>query len=466
MSSSRPQGSADVLRSVPHTRIEDESMIEETYRFGRKLGQGSFGVVREGTCVSSGQAWAIKIINKESKDSKDRSSAFKLLEREVAILKRVKHEHIIHLEEVYETSKKIYLVMELCDGGELADALRERELFTENETKTIMRKLASAISYLHKNDIVHRDLKLENILLSQNPNDPHDKLHIKVTDFGLSVVKDGVGHENMMQAFCGTPIYMSPEIIDNKTYSQQCDVWAMGVITYLLLCGNPPFRSREEEKLYEMIKKGDVDFSAPVFDKITEEAKNLICGMLKVDPAHRLTAREVLEHSWFTGKELTAGPTNVLEMMKQWKDLDLDTDSSESCAINGEQGAVADKSKEKDVPTRKVSSSPEKKKTSLNGMRRASTGMYPSLVSRRPINNITKFNSLSNKPLLPVDNKKPSSSRSTVPGKNSKSRSPSSTSIISQSTRKSSPSTSTRPLGTTATPTSKPSTANSKSKKK
>ncbi|XP_074662474.1 serine/threonine-protein kinase 33-like isoform X2 [Tubulanus polymorphus] len=339
-STSKPSSATE--RSVPHTRIEDESMIEETYELGRKLGQGSFGIVREAKNRASNRKWAIKAISKDFKD-KDRSSALKLLEREVAILKRVHHEHIIHLEEVFESSKKIYLVMELCEGGELADVLKLKKTFSEHDAKVVLQKLTSAIKYLHKN--VHRDLKLENILLTENPDDPEDKLHIKVTDFGLSVVKDGIGHDSMMQAFCGTPIYMSPEIIDNKTYSQQCDIWAMGVIMYMLLCGGPPFKARDEEQLYIIIKRGHLDFSGSVWQNISEEAKNLLHGMLKVDPAHRLTASEILAHPWFTGDKLeTGGPSNVLEMMKQWKDelrlgqTDHVDDDFVDSAINGEQG--------------------------------------------------------------------------------------------------------------------------------
>ncbi|KAK3602891.1 hypothetical protein CHS0354_018755 [Potamilus streckersoni] len=323
------KGSAE--KGIPHMRLEDDSMIWDTYECGRKLGQGSFGKVYLAKHKSSGQQWAIKAVNKE----KAGSSAIKLLEREVLILKRVNHENIISLNEVFETSKRMYLVMELCEGGELADALKERKYFPESEVKKITKKLASAITYLHKHDIVHRDLKLENILLSQNPNDPEDKLHIKVTDFGLSVVK-GVGYENMMQDFCGTPNYMSPEIIDNKTYSQQCDIWAMGVIVFTLLCGNFPFRSKDkdEDSLFELIKKGQLDFSDEIWNDVSADAKKCIEGMLKVDPAHRYAASEVLSHQWLTG--VSGNSTNVLEMMKAWTDLKIKKDEGETSLTNGD----------------------------------------------------------------------------------------------------------------------------------
>ncbi|KAL8594155.1 hypothetical protein ACOMHN_018095 [Nucella lapillus] len=312
-------------KSIPHTRIQDDSMIKDNYEVGEKIGQGNFGKVYEATHKATGVKWAIKSINKE----KAGSSALKLVEREVTILKRVNHPNIINLKEIIESPKRMYLVMEICTEGELADRVKEKR-FSESETKQIMSKLASAVSYLHKHGIVHRDIKLENILMAQNPEDENDKLHIKVTDFGLSVVKGGVTPDSMMQDFCGTPIYMAPEILDNKTYSQQCDVWAMGIIMYTLICGYPPFRAKDEATLYDLIREANPQFDDDVWSSISEECKNCILGMLKLDPAHRLSASEVLNHPWITGQERdTSQPTNVLEMMKMWKDeLKHDTGNS------------------------------------------------------------------------------------------------------------------------------------------
>ncbi|KAG5270323.1 hypothetical protein AALO_G00191360 [Alosa alosa] len=302
-------------RKVPHTRMEDEIDIQQIYSFGRKLGQGSFGVVCEATHKETQKKWAIKKVNKE----KAGSSGVKLLEREVSILKRVNHEHIIHLEEVFETPKRMYLVTELCEGGELKELLQKRQRFKEEDARHIISSLAQAIVYLHKKDIVHRDLKLENILVkSYHHGDDNNTVNIKVTDFGLSVQKGGVGSENMLQATCGTPIYMAPEVINGHEYSQQCDVWSIGVIMYLLLSGEPPFMSSLEERLFELIKKGELTFSTPVWDSISDAAKKVVCCLLKVDPAHRITANELLDNPWITGDTtMTATPTNVLEMMRQ-----------------------------------------------------------------------------------------------------------------------------------------------------
>nr|XP_036882261.1 serine/threonine-protein kinase 33 [Manis javanica] len=277
---------------VPHIRVENGAAIQKIYVFGRILGQGSFGMVIEATNKETETKWAIKKVNKD----KAGSSAVKLLEREVNILKSVKHEHIIHLEQVFETPKKMYLVMELCEDGELKEILDRKEHFSENETRWIIQSLASAIAYLHNKDIVHRDLKLENIMVKSSFIDANNEmnLNIKVTDFGLAVKKQGRS-EAMMQTTCGTPIYMAPEVINAHYYSQQCDIWSIGVIMYILKTSEHP-------------------------NFLLFAAKSVLKQLLKVDPAHRITAKELLDNQWLTGNTLSlARPTNVLEMMKEWK---------------------------------------------------------------------------------------------------------------------------------------------------
>ncbi|KAB0348244.1 hypothetical protein FD754_013101 [Muntiacus muntjak] len=278
---------------VPHIRMDNGAAIQEIYTFGRILGQGSFGMVIEAIDKERATKWAIKKVNKE----KAGSSAVKLLEREVDILKSVKHEHIIHLEQVFETPKKMYLVMELCEDGELKEILDRKGHFSENETRWIIQSLASAIAYLHNKDIVHRDLKLENIMVKSSFIDANNEmnLNIKVTDFGLAVKKHGRS-EAMLQTTCGTPIYMAPEVINAHDYSQQCDIWSIGVIMYILLCGKAPFMASSEEKLFELIKKGELHFKNSIWNSISD------CGKYRC------------------GNTLSsARPTNVLEMMKEWK---------------------------------------------------------------------------------------------------------------------------------------------------
>ncbi|XP_046712794.1 serine/threonine-protein kinase 33 isoform X1 [Silurus meridionalis] len=302
-------------KRVPHTRVRDESEIQKIYSFGRKLGQGSFGVVCEVTHVESQKKWAIKRVNKD----KAGSSGVRLLEREVSILKRVHHKHIIHLKEVFETSEKMYLVLDLCEGGELKKLLENKKHFSEEETRHIIRSLADATVYLHKHGIVHRDLKLENILVdSYHESDGHAEINIKITDFGLSVQKGGVG--TMLQATCGTPKYMAPEVINGYDYSQQCDMWSIGVIMYMLLSGEPPFCSKSEKHLFELIKRGELNFSAPLWETVSDSAKIVLSSLLNVDPAHRITASELLNNPWVTGDtSKDAAPTNVLMLMRQFR---------------------------------------------------------------------------------------------------------------------------------------------------
>ncbi|XP_006873086.1 PREDICTED: serine/threonine-protein kinase 33 [Chrysochloris asiatica] len=287
---------------VPHIRMEDGTAIQEFYTFGRILGQGSFGMVIEAINKETETKWAIKKVNKE----KAGSSAVKLLEREVNILKSVKHEHIIHLELVFETPKTMYLVMELCEDGELKAILDRKGHFSENETRWIIHSLASAIAYLHNKDIVHRDLKLENIMVKSSFIDANNEmnLNIKVTDFGLAVRKHGRS-EAMLQTTCGTPIYMAPEVINAHDYSQQCDIWSIGVIMYILLCGEPPFLANSEDKLFELIRKGELRFEDPVWESVSDCAKSALKQLMKVDPAHRITAKELLDTPWITGNKIS-----------------------------------------------------------------------------------------------------------------------------------------------------------------
>lgn len=303
------------------------------------MGQGSFGVVIEATHRETGKKWAIKKVNRE----KAGSSGVKLLEREVSILKIVNHDHIIHLEEVFETPKRVYLVMELCEGGELREILQRRKRLSESETRHVIHSLAFAIAYLHKKDIVHRDLKLENILVQSGDVADGEAmtLNIKVTDFGLAVQKGGVGSENMLQATCGTPIYMAPEVINAHDYSQQCDIWSIGVIVYMLLSGDPPFMGSSEDKLFEHIKRGDLNFSASVWQSVSEAAKDVLQKLLRVDPADRITANELLDNPWITGDTSSVQrPSNVLEMMKTWR-TSLDNEDHLEGDSNGVSGAAA-----------------------------------------------------------------------------------------------------------------------------
>ncbi|XP_029001310.1 serine/threonine-protein kinase 33 isoform X2 [Betta splendens] len=300
-------------KDVPSIRLEKDSELREIYQFGRKLGQGSFGVVYEATHIETQTKWAIKEVCRPAAGS----SKVKMLEQEINILKQVNHACVIQLKEVYNTANMIYLVTELCTGGELNQLLRQKKYFTEDETRHIIRSLAEAVVYLHKKDIVHRDLKLENILV-KNSEDDDGRINIKVTDFGLSEQMSGVGIDNIMTETCGTLIYMAPEMMSGRGYSQWCDVWSIGVVMYMLLCGEPPFVSKTKAYLLEEIMSKEVPFNQPIWSKVSDGAKTILTCLLKVDPAHRMSPSQLLENPWITGDtNVPATPSNVLKMMRE-----------------------------------------------------------------------------------------------------------------------------------------------------
>ncbi|XP_045889416.1 serine/threonine-protein kinase 33 isoform X2 [Micropterus dolomieu] len=315
MSMVSPRTSRDTFeRNVPLIRLEDDADLREIYEFGRKLGQGSFGVVYEATHIQTQTKWAIKEVCRPAAGS----WKVKMLGHEINILKQVNHAHIIQLQEVYDTARTTYLVTELCVGGELKQLLQRKKFFTEDETRHIICSLADAVVYLHKRDIVHRDLKLENILVKNSPNeDDNSRINIKVTDFGLSVQTGGVGIENIMTEACGTLIYMAPEVMSGHGYSEWCDVWSIGVVMYMLLCGEPPFVSKTKANLLQEIMNKEVKFTQPIWATVSDAAKNLLTCLLKVDPAYRMSANQLRENPWITGDtNLPAIPPNVLEMMR------------------------------------------------------------------------------------------------------------------------------------------------------
>jgi serine/threonine kinase 33 len=246
------------------TRVNSEDDVEQKYKFGKVLGKGSFGVVIQAKQLSSAQDFAIKLIQKE------RGSQMELIEREVSILQSMDHPHIIHLEEVLETDKKIYLVIELCLGGELSEVIKQKGPFAEEDSRIIIRSLADALAYMHIKGMVHRDLKLENILVTGD-----DPLNVKITDFGLAYqMQKGLPGEDghTLDGTCGTLLYMAPEVLENKlAYSDHCDVWSLGVIMYEILCGRVPFYDTSPSKLEELIKSGKLTFPEPEWKEISDK---------------------------------------------------------------------------------------------------------------------------------------------------------------------------------------------------
>ncbi|XP_070773027.1 serine/threonine-protein kinase DCLK1-like isoform X2 [Enoplosus armatus] len=269
------------------------SYISDRYKVGRMLGDGNFAVVRECVELSTGREYALKIINKGKCRGKEH-----MIQNEVAILRRVKHPNIVLLIEEVDTYSELYLVMELVKGGDLFDAITSANRYTERDASGMLYNLANAIKYLHSLNIVHRDIKPENLLVYEHADGSKS---LKLGDFGLATVVDGP-----LYTVCGTPTYVAPEIIAETGYGLKVDIWAAGVITYILLCGFPPFRgsSDDQELLFDQILMGQLEFPLPYWDNVSETAKELIRSMLEVEVDQRYTALQVLEHPWVTDEGL------------------------------------------------------------------------------------------------------------------------------------------------------------------
>ncbi|XP_074480434.1 serine/threonine-protein kinase DCLK2-like [Sebastes fasciatus] len=286
---------------VNGNRSVSSSIINEKYRVGKVIGDGNFAVVKECVERSTGQEYALKIIDKARCCGKEH-----LIENEVAVLRRVRHPSIIELIEVDETPSQLFLVMELVKGGDLFDAITSSTKYSERDSSAMVFNLAGAIKYLHRMNIVHRDIKPENLLVCEYPDGTKS---LKLGDFGLATVVEGP-----LYTVCGTPTYVAPEIIAETGYGLKVDIWAAGVITYILLCGFPPFRSENnvQEELFDQILRGKLEFPSPDWDAISLPAKMLISQMLQVNVDTRFTAEEILSHPWVTDEAPVAPDTNTV----------------------------------------------------------------------------------------------------------------------------------------------------------
>ncbi|XP_043933069.1 calcium/calmodulin-dependent protein kinase type 1G [Protopterus annectens] len=261
--------------------------IREIFEFMEVLGSGAFSEVYLVKERHTGKLFAMKCV-KKSQNIRDTN-----LENEIAVLKRIKHENIVALEDIYESPTHFYLLMEVVSGGELFDRILERGVYTEKDASIVINQVLKAVKYLHENGIVHRDLKPENLLYLT----PHEDSKIMITDFGLSKMEDN----GIMSTACGTPGYVAPEVLAQKPYSKAVDCWSIGVITYILLCGYPPFYEDTESQLFARITEGKYEFDSPFWDDISESAKDFIRCLLEKDPDKRYTCEQALQHPWIAG---------------------------------------------------------------------------------------------------------------------------------------------------------------------
>lgn len=291
------------------------SGIKKHYDIGDTLGKGSFAVVKVGVPKDGSPNVAIKII-----DKKDAQFDKESLEQEIAIMKKVEHPNCIKLHEVFDEKQKMYMVLDLVTGGELFDRIISRGHYSEKDAAVLINDTLVAIGYLHSLGIVHRDLKPENLLYSSNDERSPNYDVIKVADFGLAKVVHG-GSDHSMTTTCGTPGYVAPEVLEQAGgYGPEVDVWSIGVILYILLCGFPPFYDENNAVLFQQIKKGDYSFPSPYWDDISDGAKDLVRKILQVDPKKRLTIKQCLDHPWIKSRDgaNTAALAGAQEQLKKF----------------------------------------------------------------------------------------------------------------------------------------------------
>uniref|UniRef100_A0A671K9E6 non-specific serine/threonine protein kinase n=1 Tax=Sinocyclocheilus anshuiensis TaxID=1608454 RepID=A0A671K9E6_9TELE len=277
-----PEGPGEVKRSSSGVKKHHHKHnLKHRYELLETLGRGTYGKVKKAIERHSGREVAIKSIRKEKiKDEQDMVH----IRREIEIMSSLRHPHIISIYEVFENKDKIVIVMEYASKGELYDYISERRRLTERETRHFFRQIVSAVHYCHKNGVVHRDLKLENVLLDENCN-------IKIADFGLSNLYH---KDKLLQTFCGSPLYASPEIVNGRPYcGPEVDSWALGVLLYTLVYGSMPFDGGDHKNLIRQISSGE--YREP---SQSSDARGLIRWMLMVNPERRATVEDIANHWW------------------------------------------------------------------------------------------------------------------------------------------------------------------------
>uniref|UniRef100_A0A8B9GQY8 calcium/calmodulin-dependent protein kinase n=1 Tax=Astyanax mexicanus TaxID=7994 RepID=A0A8B9GQY8_ASTMX len=280
----------------------------EEYQLFEELGKGAFSVVRRCVKILSGQEYAAKIINTKKLSARDHQK----LDREARICRLLKHPNIVHSD---------------LTGGELFEDIVAREYYSEADASHCIQQILEAVLHCHQMGVVHRDLKPENLLLASKSKGAA----VKLADFGLAIEVEG--DQQAWFGFAGTPGYLSPEVLRKDPYGKAVDLWACGVILYILLVGYPPFWDEDQHRLYQQIKAGAYDFPSPEWDTVTPEAKDLINKMLTINPAKRITAAEALKHPWISHRSTVASCMHrqeTVECLKKFNARRKLKESSES----------------------------------------------------------------------------------------------------------------------------------------
>eukprot|EP01107_Rhizomastix_libera_P014278 TRINITY_DN4403_c0_g1_i1.p1 TRINITY_DN4403_c0_g1~~TRINITY_DN4403_c0_g1_i1.p1 ORF type:complete len:317 (+),score=90.22 TRINITY_DN4403_c0_g1_i1:64-951(+) len=269
-------------------------MLEKKYDIVKLIGKGAYSRVYLAKNKETGESVAIK-----SMQLSELGPIQKNVKNEVEILKQVKHPAIIALHEVIETPQQLHLVMDLVTGGELFDRIVSKQFYSEQDAAAVVYQILAALQYLHSLNIVHRDLKPENLLLKSKEDD----IEIRIADFGFSKI---MGESVMLATACGTPSYVAPEVLEAKGYGKEVDMWSVGVITYILLCGFPPFFGETVPEIFEQILAAKYDYPDEYWEIVSDDAINFIDSLLVREPSKRMTADQAIQHPWIMKRTISS----------------------------------------------------------------------------------------------------------------------------------------------------------------
>eukprot|EP00439_Symbiodinium_sp_Y106_P048903 s7326_g6.t1 len=303
------------------------------YILGRTIGEGTFGKVKLGRHILTGERVAVKVLEK---DRIQEVADIERVAREVQLLKLIRHPHVVQLFEIIETRGQLYLIMEYASGGELFDYIVQNQRVPEPEACRFFHQIIAGVEQIHAMNVVHRDLKPENLLLDEHKC-------IKIVDFGLSNRFDD---NQLLRTACGSPCYAPPEMVSGQSYvPQMCDLWSCGVILFAMVCGFLPFEDSNTSALYKKILAAN--YTAPSF--ITDSVKELIAGLLTVDPAKRFTIADVRAHDWYRQlPEASVRPRDLVsrqcgleeDVLQELKCHGFPQEYATNCLLNNKHNSV------------------------------------------------------------------------------------------------------------------------------
>jgi len=297
------------MQTIIRHGIEDS--FQKFYQMKEELGSGNFSKVYKVIRLSDESQFAAKVILKSLEPKK-----MQMVETEIEILKIVCHPNVIKLYEIFETQDDVILILELITGGELFDKIIELQSYSERDASILVHQVISAVEHLHEKKVVHRDLKPENLLLSSNSLDAK----IKLADFGLSAF---IQDDQKLTKAVGTPGYIAPEVIltldeEINGYGIEVDMWSVGIITYILLCGFPPFYAEDDDDSFDLVVAGKFNFPDPYWTNISQSAKDFIKNLLVVDPEKRFSASQAVEHPWIKSNDVSEHLSGAQEQLKKF----------------------------------------------------------------------------------------------------------------------------------------------------